>query len=60
LSASRNTVEAVLEVIQRHVTEPQLRRIVRDLLDVPGNASFRETIRRMASALEPPLKEDRP
>jgi len=54
MAARRDAVEAVLEVVRRHVSEQQLRRIVRDLLDVPGNASFRETIRRMASALEQP------
>ena len=54
MPASRDTVEAVPEVVRRHVSEQQLRRIVRDLLDVPGNASFRETIRRMASTLEEP------
>jgi hypothetical protein len=54
MAARRDTVEAVLEVVRRHVSEQQLRRIVRDLLDVPGNAAFRETIRRMASRLEQP------
>jgi hypothetical protein len=54
MAASRDTVEAVLEVVRRHVSEQQFRRIVRDLFDVPGNASFRETIRRMASTLEQP------
>ena len=42
MAARGDTVEAVLEVVRRHVSEQQFRRIVRDLLDVPGNASFRE------------------
>jgi hypothetical protein len=50
MAASRDTVEAV----RRHVSELQLRRIVRDLLDVPGNASFRETITRVTTTLEEP------
>jgi hypothetical protein len=50
----RDTVESVLEVLRRHVSERHLRRIVPDLLDVPGNASFGEMTRRMASTLEGP------
>jgi hypothetical protein len=54
MAASRDTVKAVSEVVWRHVSELRLRRTARDMLDVPANASFRETIRRVVSTLEEP------
>lgn len=49
--ASHETVEAVITVLRRHVSEATLRKIVIDLLRVPGNNSFRDTIRLIADKL---------
>lgn len=45
--ASVDTIERVLDVIERHVDEETLRKILVDLVAVPGNVSFRQTIIRM-------------
>lgn len=45
---SAKTVEEVLSVVNRHVDRETLLRIVNDLLDVPGNASFRDSVRALA------------
>ena len=42
------TIESVLRVVQKHVDQETARKIVHDLLDVQGNRSFRDTIRKMA------------
>jgi hypothetical protein len=47
MAASQSTIERVLEVIQRHVPKDVALRIVEDLMTVPGNKSFRDTIERM-------------
>ena len=44
---SRDTAEALLSVMMRHVTIPQLRAIMEDLSEVRGNASFRESVKRL-------------
>ena len=49
--ASRDTVEQIIAVVRRHVSGDQLRAIVRDLGEVPGNKSFRETIERLEASL---------
>lgn len=56
MSASHETVEQVYRVVRkvllRHTTEEQtnivMEKIVDELLEVPGNKSFRETVRRLA------------
>jgi hypothetical protein len=35
----------------RHVDRQTIEKIVDELLDIPGNSSFRETIRRLADEL---------
>ena len=44
MAASDQTVREVLRVIQNHVDQATLEKIMDELLDVPGNESFRETI----------------
>lgn len=51
MAASNETVDAIITVLRRHVDAATLQKIVKDLLHVPGNASFRETIRRIALKL---------
>ena len=50
--ASNDTVQQILNVIQRHVDRPTVKRIVEDLMSVSGNKSFRDTIERMYNSLD--------
>ena len=52
MAASDQTVREVLRVIQRHVDQATLEKIMDELLDVPGNESFRETIQKLATAVQ--------
>ena len=45
--ASYDTISQIMEVVKRHVTEAQLRRILQELLEVPGSKSFRDTVQRL-------------
>lgn len=47
MAASDATVTKIVEVITRHVDDATLTKILAELSRVNGNASFRETIRRM-------------
>jgi hypothetical protein len=49
MSASNRTVEAILKVVQKHAGDEITRKIIKDLLDVPGNASFRDTVVKLAN-----------
>jgi hypothetical protein len=44
MTASPRTIELVLDVLQRYVDPRTLLRIADDLLDIPGNKSFRDTV----------------
>lgn len=46
--ASYDTVEQVYRAVRRHVTDEQMEAIVDDLLQISGNKSFRDTIKRLA------------
>ena len=48
MSASYETVKLVYKAVRRQVTDQQMECIIDELLQVPGNHSFRETIRRLA------------
>lgn len=45
--ASPETIERIYNVIRRHVPDKQIALILRDLVDIPGNRSFRETIMKL-------------
>lgn len=47
MAASHKTIEAVVEVILRHVDDKTFRAIMIDLKEIDGNASFRTTINRL-------------
>jgi hypothetical protein len=55
---SRDTAEALLSVMMRHVTMPQLRAIMEDLSEVRGNASFRESVKRLIELAESAEEEE--
>jgi hypothetical protein len=44
VAASKNTVESVLDVIERRVEPRVVLAICEDLVTVPGNKSFRTTV----------------
>ena len=52
MAASDQTVLEVLRVIRNHVDQATLEKIMDELLDVPGNDSFRETIQKLATAVQ--------
>jgi hypothetical protein len=52
MAASYETVKAIYKAVRRHVTDEQLEKIVNDLRQIPGNKSFRDTIKRLAEAVE--------
>ena len=52
MAASDKTVEAIAKVILRHVTPEVAERIIGDLLEVPGNQSFRDTIAKLVAELQ--------
>ena len=51
MAASTHTIKAIATVMVRHVDRQTIEKIVDELLDIPGNSSFRETIRRLADEL---------
>jgi hypothetical protein len=44
MPASKDTLKAVHDVLMRHITWEQAVAIATDLLEVPGNSSFRKTV----------------
>jgi len=50
MAISDSTTNAILHVVMKHVTREQLRAILKDLAEVPGNASFRASVERLLEA----------
>ena len=44
MTASRSTITDVYAVLRRHADRDAITRILRELLDVDGNQSFRSTV----------------
>jgi hypothetical protein len=44
MPASKTTVDDVVRVLLKHLDAATLKKVVRDLLDVKGTASFEKTI----------------
>ena len=51
MAASDQTIREVLRVMRNHVDQTTLEKIMDELLDVPGNESFRETIQKLAGII---------
>jgi hypothetical protein len=49
VTASFDTIRKVYKAVRKHVTDAQMEKIIDDLLQVQGNQSFRETIKRLAT-----------
>jgi hypothetical protein len=46
--ASNETIKQVINILRYHLTEAQIKAILEDLLKVPGNKSFTDTIKALA------------
>jgi len=51
MAASDRTVEEIVKVISKHVDLETMQKIVAELLLVPGNQSFRDTIQKLAKSV---------
>ena len=49
---SKDTLEKIMVVMKHHLTPSQVRAIISELNEVPGNKSFRDTVKAVAAALE--------
>jgi hypothetical protein len=49
---SKDTLEKIMVVMKHHLTPSQVRAIIAELNGVPGNKSFRPTVKAVAAALE--------
>jgi hypothetical protein len=56
MEVSDATLREITRIIRKHVDQPTLDRIIEELLDVPGNKSFREIV----EAIERELRPDGP
>jgi hypothetical protein len=50
--ASNNTIDAVAQVIRKHVDRDTITKLCRDLIEIPGNKSFRDTIEILVKKLK--------
>jgi len=46
--ASNETIKWIIHVLRLHLTDKQIRAILQDLLKVPGNKSFTDTVQALA------------
>ena len=51
METSDRAVRDLIRVIRRHVDQPTLDRIVEELLDEPGNKSFRDMVETFARVI---------
>jgi hypothetical protein len=45
------SLREIAKILRRHVDKPTLERIINDLLDVPGDKTFRDNVERIAHEL---------
>jgi hypothetical protein len=43
-----DTVRDIAKALRRHVDRAALERVINDLLDLPGNKTFRDTVEKLA------------
>ena len=51
MSASNDTMREIAKALRRHVDAETLEKVVNELLDVPGDKSFRDAIETLAREL---------
>jgi len=52
VASNDTTVRLIYEVLKRHVSDDQMQAIIEDLMNVPGNKSFRDTIERLRDTIK--------
>ena len=50
---SKDTLEKIMVVMKHHLTPSQVRVIIAELNEVPGNTGFRDAVKAVAEVLEP-------
>ena len=50
---SEDTLEKIMVVMKHHLTPSQVRVIIAELNEVPGNKGFRDAVKAVAEVLEP-------
>ena len=50
---SKDTLEKIMVVMKHHLTLSQVRVIIAELNEVPGNKGFRDAVKAVAEVLEP-------
>ena len=50
---SKDTLEKIMVVMKHHPTPSQVRVIIAELNEVPGNKGFRDAVKAVAEVLEP-------
>ena len=51
MAESNDILREIAKILRRHVDKPTLERIINDLLDVPGDKTFRDNVERIAHEL---------
>jgi hypothetical protein len=51
MTASNDPIREVAEILRRHIGQETLQKIANELLEVRGNKTYREIIRRLADEL---------
>jgi hypothetical protein len=51
MEVSDAMLREIMKIVRKHVDQPTLDRIVEELLDVPGNKSFRDIVETIAREL---------
>ncbi len=51
MTASNDTIREIAKALRRHVDTATLKKVLNELLDVPGNKSFRDAIEALAREL---------
>ena len=52
--SDNDTVREIAKALRRHVDREALERVINDLLDVPGNKTFRDMVEKLAYELSKP------
>jgi hypothetical protein len=50
---SKDTLDKIMVVMKHHLTPSQVRVIIAELNEVPGNKGFRDAVKAVAEVLEP-------